>query len=188
MKLLKQFKNARGRKAAQFRECLSKISRHGQDSSFLQYTREWIDAVNRGGLFVVNDETFELFKAIELITRQVLPQHLAGNSKHPENSGKEKLVELIVRDDMVQLKWRPVSADIIDDEDKNELLHRIVDMWVTIRGFAVTSKWINDYKEAKGKTAKKAKSLRNQLKESRFFSLDTYPSTRFLSSAIGSYS
>ena len=44
---------------------MSSMSRHGDDSSFLAYTTEWINAVNRGGLFLVNDTTFELFKAIE---------------------------------------------------------------------------------------------------------------------------
>ena len=35
-------------------------------------------AVDRGGLFVVRDGTFELFKAIEVKTKEVLPQHLSS--------------------------------------------------------------------------------------------------------------
>lgn len=50
MKLLKQFKKCDTVKATQFRECLSKMARNDVESSFLDYTKEWIRAVNREGL------------------------------------------------------------------------------------------------------------------------------------------
>ena len=160
MKLMKQLKNVKGAKAAQFRECLSQMSRTGEDKSFLDYTREWMESLDRGGLFDVSDDTFELVKAIEVKTRKVLPQYLAGSA----HSSKKELLELVVCDEMVQLKWKSVGADIVDDEDANDLLHQIVDMWITMRGFSITSKWMEDYKLAKNKTVKKAKSLRRELK------------------------
>ena len=160
MKLLRQLDKVKGYKAAQFRECLSKMSRCGQDASFLEYTVQWIEAVNRGGLFVVNDSTFELFRAIEIQTRQILPGHLAGSQCC---SSKEELIQHIVHDEVVQLRWREVGADIIDEEDGNELLHKIVSMWVVMRGVSITSKWMEDYKLAKDKTVKKSRSLRKDL-------------------------
>ena len=48
MKLLKELNKAKGSKAAQFRECLSSMSQHGNDSSFYAYTKEWVKAVDRG--------------------------------------------------------------------------------------------------------------------------------------------
>ena len=42
--------------------------------------------------------------------------------------------------------------------DEDDLLHRMVDMWITIRGFAITSKWMEDYKRVK----KKEKCKENQ--------------------------
>ena len=83
MKLLKQLRKVKGAKAAQIRECLSSMSRHGNDSSFYAYTSEWIRTVDRGGLFVINDSTFEFFKALELRTRQILPQHLRQPQRRP---------------------------------------------------------------------------------------------------------
>ncbi len=163
MKLLKPLKKAKGPKAAQFRECLSSMSRHGNDSSFYAYTKEWVTAVNRGGLFVVRDGTFELFKAIEVKTKEVLPQHLAS---YEQDATREELIQSIVSDDMVQTRWRLEGANIIDEEDGNELLSKIVGMWVTMRGFSITSKWIEDYKHAKKKNVKKSKSLRKDLKDS----------------------
>ena len=159
MKLLKQFSTSKSIKAAQFRECLSHMSKNGDDSSFYAYTSQWIDSVNRGGLFCISDSTFEFFQSIEVKTRQLLPLQLAGSTI----LNKEKLIKLIISDDRVQLKWRPIGVDIVDDEDANELLCRIVEMWITIRGFAITSKWMEDYKCAKAKTLKKSKSLRKEL-------------------------
>ncbi len=31
-------------------------------NDFLEYTKEWMSRVNRGGLFPLNDQTFLLFK------------------------------------------------------------------------------------------------------------------------------
>ena len=161
LKLLKQLRKAKGAKAAQYRECLSSMSRHGDDSSFLAYTTEWINAVNRGGLFLVNDTTFELFKAIEGKTRELLPRELAQTAKSKK---KDEIVEAIARDETVQLKWGPVGIDIIDVEHSNELLGKIVGIWVSIRGFAITSNWMEEYKRAKDKSVKKSKGLRTELK------------------------
>ncbi len=39
---------------------------------FLVYTREWVNRVNRGGLHRVTDETFLLFRSMELTVRNYL--------------------------------------------------------------------------------------------------------------------
>ena len=36
-------------------------------------------------------------------------------------------------------------------------------MWVTVRGFSITSKWMEEYKQAKEKVVKKKMSLRKEL-------------------------
>jgi hypothetical protein len=55
---------------------------------------------------------------------------------------KDEIVEAIARDETVQLKWGPVGIDIIDVEHSNELLCKIVEMWVSVHGFAITSNWM----------------------------------------------
>ena len=42
----------------------------------IEYTREWIKKVNRGGLFDINDQGYNLFLAIEVTRREKLTQHL----------------------------------------------------------------------------------------------------------------
>ena len=59
--LLKRFQKRCGRKYDQFIECLGEMAVQNKhdDDDFLAYTRQWIDKVNRGGLFPLNDGTFQ---------------------------------------------------------------------------------------------------------------------------------
>ena len=52
MKLGKKFKKQNGEKASQFMECLTRMSVMGDDTSFYNYTKQWVKSVNRGGLFL----------------------------------------------------------------------------------------------------------------------------------------
>ena len=66
MKLQTRFLKQPGNKAAVFVECLDHMEAEGPTSNLLAYTREWVDRINRGGLFDVSDEAYHLFLAIEL--------------------------------------------------------------------------------------------------------------------------
>ena len=76
MKLDQRFPKMTGDKAAQFVECLSNMQNEGSSSSLLDYTKEWVEKVNRGGLFDVSDEAYRLFVSIELAMRNKLTNHL----------------------------------------------------------------------------------------------------------------
>ena len=65
-RLLSKYKTEDTEKAASFVECLSHMAIDGNETSLMDYTKEWIEKINRGGLFEVKDNTFQLFQAIEL--------------------------------------------------------------------------------------------------------------------------
>ena len=56
-----------------------------------------------------------------------------------------------------------LTIDISDAKDVDELLNRVADSWVTIRGFAITSSWLEQYKITSHKSTSKGKSLRKEL-------------------------
>ena len=112
--------------------------------------------MDRGGLFHVNDNCFKLFKSIELKTQKLLPKHLKGATE----ATKDQIIQNIVDDERVQLDWCYVAVDIADERDADELLKMIVENWVTIRGLALASKWIEDYKRAKNQTLKSLRDLK----------------------------
>lgn len=158
MKISRKLDKLGGPKVDQFKECLLQMKNTGDDSSYYNYTSQWIKAVNRGGLFVLNDATFNFFKAIEVKVQELLPQHLSNAA-----TAKKDLHREIMDDDLVGEYWSVVADNINEKEDSDELLAWIVDMWVTMRGFSLTSHWMEVYKQVKGKNLKKTKSLRQEL-------------------------
>ena len=161
LKLMRRFEKQSGCKAQQFVECLSKMAIMGTESSFYEYTKEWMKIVNRGGLFQVNETTYLFYRALEIKTRVCLPQHLRKSQ-----GVKEDLISSIKDDPVLQTHWSPLTGDIYDDDDAQELLDRIVKLWVTIRGYSsLTASWLEDYKKATKKSTKKSKRLRKSVKE-----------------------
>ena len=156
MKLLKHYKTGKGTKARQYVDCLSNMAVVGDDQSYYAYTKEWTSKANRGGLFEVNDICFLFFRSVELRTQLCLPQLLS------QQSTKEAVMRSIEEDDDVQFHWGMLSVDI-DEEYTQELLHELIEKWVRMRGFAMASSWLEDYKIASGNTVKKSKPLRKRL-------------------------
>ena len=157
MKLLKRYEKMDTDSATVYTECLSNMAMVSseQEPTFYEYTLEWIANIDRGGLFYVNDTTFCFFKSIEVKTQECLPQHLRSQS----TDTKKELLMKLVKDDVPF--WWSMVAYVIDDVPENtDLLHTIVDLWITIRGFAITSTWIEQYKLAQKKSVKKSRSLR----------------------------
>ncbi len=118
-------------------------------------------SVDRGGLFSVNNSTFSFFKAIEIKTQELLPQHLAAKP----NAAKHDLIKSIEEDDEVQFWWSMLAVDIPEKDASAELLKNLIDMWVTIRGFAVVSNWLEQYNVAQKQSVKKSKRLRETLQQ-----------------------
>ena len=58
-----------------------------------------------------------------------------------------------------------LSLDIRNEESSMELLKIIVEEWIKVRGFAVTSLWLGEYKCTTQETTKGKKSLRRELKK-----------------------
>jgi len=58
--------------------------------------------------------------------------------------------------------WSIISAKW-DQESKAVLLRMTVDLWVTIRGFSLTSAWVERYKSMNKTGIQKSKGLRKKL-------------------------
>ena len=58
-----------------------------------------------------------------------------------------------------------LATDITKEEVALELLYVIIECSVTMREFALTSMWLEEYKRATTKFFKKRKGLRTELRE-----------------------
>ena len=169
LKLHDKFIKQHGEKAAMFVECIDQMYADGPSSSLLEYTREWVDRINRGGLFDVSDDAFLLFFCIEEAMREKLMVHMRRSIlQSPEESSEEKkaIITFVTGDCDVQYRWGILADNVITEEsDSMELLTHVVSLWLTIRGFSISKGWMEDYKVKSATTAKRKKSLRKELKK-----------------------
>ena len=95
---------------------INEMQATGQYSSFLVYTRELTDKVNRGGLYVINDEGFYRFLAI---TRNTTYSFKVQNAFDWQ---KKEIIEHVCKDCDVHFHWRVLSV---------LLKHILNTIWVT---------------------------------------------------------
>ena len=156
---MRRFEKQSGAKARQFVECLSKMAVMGKESSFYENTKEWLKLTNRGGFFQVNEPTYLFYRAVEAKTRVCLPQHLGKSCVIKETIISSRMILLC------KTRWSPLIGAINEDDNAQELLGTIVELWITIRGHSLTATWLEDYKKAAKKSVKKSKRLRKCVKE-----------------------
>ena len=82
---------------------------------------------NRGGLFVVSDNVYKLFRSLELVTRKLLT---LGNSE--TESLKDRLMKHISGSVHVQNMWCKVAGSL-DTHLSEPLFSTFVNYWVKIR-------------------------------------------------------
>ena len=126
--------------------------------SFIEFTKIWIEKVNRGGLFLVSDCVYELFHAMEQVLRQFL-------SRIPEKShlDKEKAISAMTEDNEIQFYFSVLSCDI-GTETSQRVLEDMIRLWITTRGNSYASAIVEQYKAIKG-ALKRKKALRKDLKQ-----------------------
>ena len=126
-------------------------------------SKDWTNAVNRGGLVIINDEAYRLFTAIETIIRTHYNVH---NIKNITDGVKSTLLAKVEEDEDVQFHWCIITADMCSKVSKL-LLNQITEMWITIRGFSFTKCYMELYKKRETKITQRSKGLRKELFTSR---------------------
>lgn len=122
-------------------------------------TETWTNLVDRGGLWHVSDETYSIFAAVE----EEIRRHLAINTVDKQQEGaKRELMDSVLRNEDILFQWCMLSSDMEDDV-ASALLKQIVELYVTIRGFAFVSSCLELYKQKQKTTLQKKKALRREL-------------------------
>ena len=146
-----------------FLQCLSGMGTKGRSSdrtpSVQEFTKQWISAVDRGGLTFVSDETYTLFYQMEMRMQKHL--HELTSQKHID---KVAVMEEVAADYDIQFQWCLLSTDINEEDASQELLQKVIELWLTIRGFSTAGAYVEYYKQCKERTLKKSTSLRHSLK------------------------
>ena len=120
--------------------------------------------IDRGGLFEVNDGCYHLFAAIEIALGDKLKVHLQSSTTQ-HSLAKSSPIQSISCDEVVQFYWAMQSVDIDNDEHSAELLHHIIELGVTVRGFSIGASCLEDYERVMNTSTLKSTGLRKGLKK-----------------------
>ena len=75
---------------------------------------------------------------------------------------KEEVFSEVVSSENVRFHWEVATTEEINDYTL-ELLHEVVNLWFTVRGFSIASRLLEEYKKATKTTIKGKKGLRKEL-------------------------
>ena len=118
---------------------------------------DWINAINCGGLWQINDDVFQTFLTMEELVREDLCLDKCTFDTH-----KDKIIEKVATNADVLHLWSFCVPDA-DKSVSHTLLRKVVELYVNIRGFAFASSCVALYKQANKKTLSKSKALRTEL-------------------------
>lgn len=121
--------------------------------------QEWVNLVDRGGLWHISENTFMVFRALE----EGVWKHFSKPTARGLSVGrKDEITDALHDDEDAQFFWSIASAEFDEDSAKT-LLKMIVNLWITIRGFSLCSAWIEQYTQLTKKTIQRLKALRREL-------------------------
>ncbi|SMN02542.1 hypothetical protein SPONN_1264 [uncultured Candidatus Thioglobus sp.] len=161
--LLRRYEARTGDVYSQYVTCLGEMAVEGEGEDLLTYTKKWIEQINRGGLFPINDETFHLFIEIEKSVREYLPKYLCKYSTNDRTFFTKNVHDKVIEQDDVQFHWTLLSQDIDSPERSQILLGEVFKLWVTIRGFSMVASWVEMYKITEKTNTQKSTGLRKSL-------------------------
>ena len=120
---------------------------------------DWVTIIDRGGLTRITTDAYQLFYTIELCTRRYF--HL-NNVTSMDNTFRSHMDNCILNDDDVLFSWCMAGQDE-NDSLAQKCLESIVELWISIRGFAFAENTVEMYKQKEHKSTKKSRSLRSKL-------------------------
>lgn len=119
----------------------------------------WVATVDRGGLVMITEEAYQLFYAIETCVRRYLN---ISNVTEMNDGFRKHITDCTMNDDNVLFYWSLAGQDEYDKTCEC-CLFKLVEKWVTIRGFSFAKNLLELYKQEEKKSTGKEKSLRSKL-------------------------
>ena len=114
---------------------------NGEGDEGSDCSNDWTKLASRGGLLFVKDTTYMVFHAMELVVRK----HFCKERVEKLLPGsRSMLIQLVCEDEDVSFYSCMLFAEV-EESVASILLHSIVKLWVTMRGFAFASSWRNKF-------------------------------------------
>lgn len=108
--------------------------------SLLEYTQKWLSLVNRGGLFLVNDEFYLFIKEIEIVVRSIFNAEFIAT--YCGEDLRSKLIEKLEYNTSIEMSWEALVKEVPHKKLAERLKMKIFEKWVNIRGHAFAKTWV----------------------------------------------
>lgn len=130
-------------------------------SSVEDYTRFWIEQIDRGGLYHINDDVFALFTEIELVCRQFLDERTV-----PKAHLQSCIVDAALGSQDVLMHWHDLTECEGTEADTCVLLREIIILWSTIRIHSFAEGWTDKFQKNSRKGTRKTLQQKGTPKDS----------------------
>jgi len=137
--------------------CLSDMN--GGDIDEENHTDAWLRMINRGGLWRVTDEVYQLFYIMEIQMKSKLSRGTDGVSV---GSRRADIIEDLLKNEDLLFQWCFCTSDLPSEYD-TVLLRLLVELFMTVHGHGYTTSSLELYKQETKKTLSKKKALRTVL-------------------------
>ena len=106
----------------------------GDSNTVSEYGTLWMEIIDRGGLYHIDDTVFRLMKSIEMVIRH----HLHIKNDLTGVCLTKLMYEEVLASDTILDLWESIATDIPSKFEKYsiELLGAIVYLWITIRTYS----------------------------------------------------
>jgi len=131
------------------------LQQPGEPDTVLEYTTYWSELIDRGGLYSISDDVYRLMEAVEVIVREEMNtgRYLQGSNLCT------KIWEKVLDSDKVLNYWEKIVDNDIPARYERysiELLHKIVQLWINIRGFSFAKTWTMQFEQKNKKGTRKS--------------------------------
>lgn len=119
-----------------------------------EYSRLWVEQVDRGGLCNVSEDFYALLKEIECVCRHYLDVRVVPSEKVTENISKDVFACAVVSS-----LWHKITS--MQSDSTHDILKAIIKLWTNVRVHSFTKQWSDILQQ---KAANHEKALRKTLK------------------------
>ena len=119
----------------------------------------WLNAIDRGGLWHVNDSTYTLFAIAEEEIRRYFTTRKP--SQLQESNKKEIIMHPFNHGDIL-FQWCLLTAST-QDSAASLLLRKLIELYVTVRGYAFVTSCVEMFKQETNQSLQRKKALRKQI-------------------------
>ena len=98
----------------------------------------WVNLIDRGGLYRVNDLVYAFFVSIELVVRNYFQLKKATEL---QAGMVDTLITSVIQDDDVELQWSAICVEL-PEKDRRILMNMLVNLWINIRGFSFAGSYV----------------------------------------------